>query len=234
MSADPVAMLAGVGALSMSCICSSLVAGAMGGSNSGDDSSGAGSTPTPTPPNPNGKVIKGYSRNGLMADDGGVFKGADMAACRATAKKLGYPGVGHRNSTHGSDPHKNSCFFYQGIETGYAGDEADTVHSIACTDPSKTWAECTKTGGALAGYTGKHLSSQTSTKHPGTSLEECRALAKEWGHPGVGYRTIGHGVAEWQNTCFSYDAIDTAFNGNLGDRAHVSACTDASKTWPNC
>ena len=236
--ANAVPMLAGVGLLSMSCISSSIASGIMGGSSSssGDDSSGAGSTstPTPTPPDPNGKVIKGYSRNGLMAADGGVFKGADMAACRATAKKLGYPGVGHRNSTHPSDPHKNSCFFYQGIETGYAGDEADTIHSIACTDPSKTWAECTKTGGALAGYTGKHLSSQTSTKHPGTSLEECRALAKKWGHPGVGYRTIGHGVGEWQNTCFSYDAIDTAFNGNLGDRAHVSACTDASKTWPNC
>ena len=234
--ADVVPMLAGVGALSMSCICSSIASGVMGSNSSGDDSSGT-STPTPTPirlPDPNGKVIKGYSRNGLMAADGGVFKGADMAACRATAKKLGYPGVGHRNSTHPSDPHKNSCFFYQGIETGYAGDEADTIHSIACTDPSKTWAECTKTGGALAGYTGKHLSSQTSTKHPGSSLEECRALAKEWGHPGVGYRTIGHGVGEWQNTCFSYDAIDTAFNGNLGDRAHVSACTDASKSWPNC
>ena len=213
--ANAVPMLAGVGLLSMCCISSSIASGVMGSSSSGDDSSGAESTstPIPTPPDPNGKVIKGYSRNGLMADDGGVFKGADMAACRATA---------------------NSCFFNQGIETGYAGDEADTVHSIACTDPSKTWAECTKTGGALAGYTGKHLSAQTSTKHPGTSLEECRALAKEWGHPGVGYRTIGHGVAEWQNTCFSYDAIDTAFNGNLGDRAHVSACTDASKTWPNC
>ena len=236
--ANAVPMLAGVGLLSMCCISSSIASGIMGGSSSssGDDSSGT-SSQDPAPirlPDPNGKVIKGYSRNGLMADDGGVFKGADMAACRATAKKLGYPGVGHRNSTHPSDPHKNSCFFYQGIETGYAGDEADTIHSIACTDPSKTWAECTKTGGALAGYTGKHLSSQTSTKHPGTSLEECRALAKEWGHPGVGYRTIGHGVGEWQNTCFSYDAIDTAFNGNLGDRAHVSACTDASKSWPNC
>ena len=236
--ANAVPMLAGVGLLSMCCISSSIASGIMGGSSSssGDDSSGT-SSQDPAPirlPDPNGKVIKGYSRNGLMAADGGVFKGADMAACRATAKKLGYPGVGHRNSTHGSDPHKNSCFFYQGIETGYAGDEADTIHSIACTDPSKTWAECTKTGGALAGYTGKHLSSQTSTKHPGTSLEECRALAKEWGHPGVGYRTIGHGVGEWQNTCFSYDAIDTAFNGNLGDRAHVSACTDASKSWPNC
>ena len=234
--ANAVPMLAGVGLLSMCCISSSIASGAMGGSSSGDDSSDAGSTPTPTPtpPDPNGKVIKGYSRSGIMAADGGVFKGADMAACRATAKKLGYPGVGHRNSTHGSEPHKNTCFFYQSIEAGYAGDEADTVHSVACTDPSKTWAECTATGGALAGYTGKHLSAQTSTKHPGTSLEECRALAKEWGHPGVGYRTIGHGVAEWQNTCFSYDAIDTGFSGNLGDRAHVSACTDASKSWPNC
>ena len=229
--------LIGVIVLMMCCISSS-VSFAVSTGGSGEDDTGGGAGPatpaTPPPPDPNGKVIKGYSRSGLMASDGGVFKGADMAACRATAKKLGYPGVGHRNSTHGSDPHKNTCFFYQSIEADYAGDEADTVHSIACTDPSKTWAECTTTGGALAGYTNNHLSAKTSTNHPGTSLEECRALAKEWGHPGVGYRTIGHGAGEWQNTCFSYDAIDGGFNGNLSDRAHVSACTDASKSWPNC
>ena len=230
--------LVGVIVLMMCCCVGSSVFFAMSAGGSEDDSGAGGSTgPAPATgpaPDPNGKVIKGYSRNHLLASDGGVFKGADMAACRTIAKKLGLPGVGHRNSTHGDGPHKNSCFFYQAIETGYAGDEADTVHSIACTDPSKTWAECTTTGGALGGYTPNHLSGQTNTKHPGTSLEECRALAKEWGHPGVGYRTIGHGASDWQNTCFSYDAIDSAFVGNTSDGAHVTACTDATKTWPNC
>jgi hypothetical protein len=231
----PVPILAGVGLMMVCCSSSSVASLMMGGEEDtgGGAGGGAGSTTLP-PPDPNGKTIKGYSRNDLVDPYGSVFKGADMATCRATAKKLGYPGVGHRNSSHGSDPHKNTCFFYQGIETGYAGDEADTVHSIACTDPSKTWADCTTTGGALAGWTDKHLSTQATTPHPGNSLEECRVLAKEWGHPGVGYRTIGHGSPDWQNTCWSYDAIDTTFNGNLSDGGHVTACTDATKSWPNC
>ena len=115
--ANAVPMLAGVGLLSMCCISSSIASGVMGGGETVEETAST-PTPTPTPPDPNGKVIKGYSRSGLMAADGGVFKGADMAACRATAKKLGYPGVGHRNSTHGSEPHKNTCFFYQSIEAG--------------------------------------------------------------------------------------------------------------------
>ena len=52
--ANVVPMLAGVGALSMSCICSSLVAGAMGGSGgsggSGDSGGSGGSPPPPPPP----------------------------------------------------------------------------------------------------------------------------------------------------------------------------------------
>lgn len=188
----------------------------------------------PKPPDPNGKTLPGYSRAHIMAHDGGIWKGKDMAECRAFAKQLGYPGVGHRNDKHGNAKYKNTCFFYQAIEGNYKGDEKDKVHSIACTDPSNDWQVCSRQGGALAGFTGKHLSPQTKTKHPGNSLEECRALAKKWGHPGVGYRTIGHGSNEWKNTCFSYTKMDNKWGGNLKDKAHVTACTDPTKVWPKC
>ena len=167
--------------------------------------------------------------------DGGVWKGKDMAECRAHAKILGYPGVGHRNDTHPDNNLKNTCFFYNKIERNdFTGDEKDTVNTVACTDPTLDWKVCSRVGGAVSGHSGKHLSPQTSAKHPGNSLEECRALAKEWGHKGVGYRTIGHGNNEWKNTCFSYTETEKSWTGNREDRAHVSACTDPKKVWPDC
>lgn len=187
------------------------------------------------PPDPNGRTLPGKSNKFLLMKDGGVWKGKDMAECRAHAKILGYPGVGHRNDTHPNNNLKNTCFFYNKIErTDFTGDEKDTVNTVACTDPTLDWKVCSRVGGAVSGHSGKHLSPQTSVKHPGNSLEECRALAKEWGHKGVGYRTIGHGNNDWKNTCFSYTDIEKSWTGNREDKAHVSACTDPKKTWPSC
>lgn len=187
------------------------------------------------PPDGNGRTLPGKSNKFLLMEDGGVWKGKDMAECRAHAKNLGYPGVGHRNETHPNDNLKNTCFFYNKIERNdFTGDEKDTVNTVACTDPTLDWKVCSRVGGAVSGHSGKHLSPQTSAKHPGNSLEECRALATEWGHKGVGYRTIGHGSNDWKNTCFSYTNIEESWTGNREDKAHVSACTDPKKTWPDC
>jgi hypothetical protein len=187
------------------------------------------------PPDGNGRTLPGKSTKFLLTTDGGVWKGKDMAECRAHAKNLGYPAVGHRNETHTNDNLKNTCFFYNKIERNdFTGDEKDTVNTVACTDPTLDWKVCSRVGNAISGHSGKHLSPQTSAKHPGNSLEECRALATEWGHKGVGYRTIGHGNNDWKNTCFSYTDIEKSWTGNREDRGHVSACTDPKKTWPDC
>ena len=63
---NAVPMLAGIGLLMVCCSSSSVASMLMGGEETPAAGAGAGST-TPPPPDPNGKVIKGYSRNGLMA-----------------------------------------------------------------------------------------------------------------------------------------------------------------------
>ena len=227
--ANAVPMLAGVGLLSMCCISSSIASGVMGGSSSGDDSSEAGSTPTPTPPDPNGNMLAGYSRNGIVGS--GKQAGTSPSECRALAKKNGFVGVGFRNDTHPTAAYKNTCFFYFNTDSAFTGDEADTVHFTGCTDPSKEWPNC-GSGSALPGYSRNQIIG--SGKTSGTSLDDCRAKAKELGHIGTGFRNETHPDASYKNTCFYYTGIDSGFNGDTNDFVHTTGCTDASKSWPNC
>lgn len=227
--ASAVPMLAGVGLLSMCCISSSIASGVMGGSSSGDDSSGAGSTPTPTPPDPNGNMLAGYSRNGIVGS--GKQAGTSPSECRALAKKNGFVGVGFRNDTHPTAAYKNTCYFYYNTDSAFTGDEADTVHFTGCTDPSKEWPNC-GSGSALPGYSRNQIIG--SGKTAGTSLDDCRAKAKELGHIGTGFRNETHPDASYKNTCFYYTGIDSGFGGDTNDFVHTTGCTDASKSWPNC
>ena len=64
------------------------------------------------------------------------------------------------------------------------------------------------------------------------SLEECRALANDEGYEAFGYRTNRHGNVTTHGSCFYYadpQATLTGWVGNLGDKAHLTACTDPSK-----
>lgn len=186
-----------------------------------------------TTPDPDGNIQKGYTTAKIMGDDSGLFKGNSMGECRKIAKKYGYPGVGYRNSEHPDAVYKNTCFFYYGIDKAWKGDTTDTVHSSACTDASKKWDACDTKGGSLPGYTPANIVDPGS-EVKGTNINECRKKAKAAGHTGVGYRTSGHSQDVYKDTCFYYSATDSNFSGSAGDRMHVTACTDAKKTWPNC
>jgi hypothetical protein len=222
-----VAAIAGVGM--MMCCSSSVAALMMGGDD--DSSGGAGSSAGPSAPviDPDGNMLAGYSSNGIVGS--GKQAGTSPSECRALAKKYGFVGVGLRNDTHPTDAYKNTCFFYYNTDSAFTGDEADTVHFIGCTDPSKEWPNC-GSGSALPGYSSNQIIG--SDKTAGTSLDDCRAKAKELGHIGTGFRNENHPDASYKNTCFYYTGIDSGFGGNVHDFAHTIGCTDATKSWPNC
>ena len=74
------------------------------------------------------------------------------------------------------------------------------------------------------------------TNGPGKvmSLEACRALANDEGYEAFGYRTNRHGSFTDSDggACFYYldpQAHLTGWVGNLGDKTHMTACTDPSK-----
>ena len=193
---------------------------------------GAGADPTKSV-DQNGNVLKGYTDHKLMSSDAGLFKGTSISDCRKIAKKYGYPGVGFRTSEHPDPAFKNTCFFYYGMDTGFTGVPDDNAHVTACTDASKKWPSCDLKGASLAGYTATNIV-DPGFSDKASSIEVCRSNAKTAGHLGVGYRTSGHDQDVYKDTCFYYSTPDANFTGNGGDRMHVSACTDATKTWPEC
>ena len=219
------------GLLSMCCISSSIAASMMG-SGEEDPEGGGGSAGGGDPPpviDPNGKMLAGYSMNGIVGS--GKQTGTSPSECRALAKKNGFVGVGFRNNTHPNESYKNTCYFYYDTDSAFTGDEADTVHFTGCTDPSKEWPNCGSVS-ALPGHARTDLVS--SNKTAGTSLDDCRAKAKELGHIGTGFRNETHPDASYRNTCFYYTGIDSGFGGDIHDHVHTTGCTDATKSWPNC
>jgi hypothetical protein len=90
---------------------------------------------------------------------------------------------------------------------------------------------CRRTGvnkneikGYTSGYTGEDVEKVASS-------EDCRAKAKAKGYIAYGYHTEQHPSEDHKNTCFFYNAADPDFQGNEGDNAHISACTDPSSHW---
>jgi hypothetical protein len=224
-----VAMIAGLG---MMVCCSSSVAALMMGGGEEDTPALAATTPTgPSAPviDPDGNMLAGFSRNGIVGS--GKQAGTSPSECRALAKKNGFVGVGFRNDTHPNAEYKNTCFFYYNTDSAFTGDEADTVHFTGCTDPSKEWPNC-GSGSALPGHSRNQIIG--SDKTAGTSLDDCRAKAKELGHIGTGFRNETHSDASYRNTCFYYTGIDSGFGGDTNDFVHTTGCTDATKSWPNC
>ena len=207
---------------------SSVVAGLLNEDDTPPESLGPSSS---TSVDKNGKVLKGYIDDNLMAGDRGFYKATSIGACRDIAKKLGYPGFGYRNSTHPEQIYKDTCFFYTDIKKDWTGNDTDTARVSGCTDPSKTWAECSSTGGTIPGWTS---SSFVNARDKGTSITECRSLGKSKGYKGIGFRTSAHPDPTYRNTCYYYSATDSKFKGDFNDNARVSGCTDASKNWPNC
>ena len=66
------------------------------------------------------------------------------------------------------------------------------------------------------------------------SFEACRALANDEGYEAFGYRTNRHPSVTISGfgSCFYYTDPQrdlTGWVGNLGDKAHMTACTDPSK-----
>jgi Collagen triple helix repeat (20 copies) len=59
------------------------------------------------------------------------------ASCEKWAKSKKYPMYGYRNSSHQDPAWRNSCFGYTKANP-YAGNPSDTIHSIACTDRTKS------------------------------------------------------------------------------------------------
>ena len=212
---------------------SSSVSSAMstGGGGNGDDTSGGGPATSP-PPDPEGNMIDGYTTTHLL--DPGPIKANSISECRAIAKKHGFIGTAYRTSDHPQDQYKNSCFFYHAIDSSFTGssESKDVGHKSGCTDPSKTWPNC-GTPNILPGYTNTGLS-DPGPNEKSESLEKCRELAKSKGHKGVGFRGQYHPNDTYKNTCFYYTTTPSEFSGNPADIAHVSGCTDATKTWPNC
>ena len=77
---------------------------------------------------------------------------------------------------------------------------------------------------------------------PKQTIAQCRAEAASRGYPGIGYRTDAHPSPEWRNTCFFFKNPDGGWSktssfgagrGNDDDKAHVSGCTNPSKSWMN-
>ena len=223
-------MLAGVGLL-MVCCSSSSVMMMMGGEKKEDTGAGAGAGAGDEAPviDPDGNMLVGYSTNGIVGS--GKQTGTSPSECRTLAKKNGFVGVGFRNETHPNADYKNTCYFYSSTDSAFTGNEADTVHFTGCTDPSKKWPNC-GSGSALPGYSTNQIIG--SDKTAGTSLDDCRAKAKELGHIGTGFRNDTHPNADYKNTCFYYTGIDSGFGGNVNDFVHTIGCTDATKSWPNC
>ena len=58
-------------------------------------------------------------------------------SCLQWAKNKNYPMYGYRNETHPDQPWKKTCFGYTKTNV-YAGNPSDTVHSVGCTDTSKS------------------------------------------------------------------------------------------------
>jgi len=223
--------LIGAMMLMMCCICSSISSAvSTGGSREDDTGGGAGGG---TPPDPEGNMIDGYTTTHLL--DPGPIKANSISECRAIAKKHGYIGTAYRTSDHPNDAFKNSCFFYHAIDSSFNGssESKDVGHKSGCTDPSKTWPNCGTLTNILPGYTPSGLS-DPGPDEKSESLEKCRELAKSKGHKGVGFRGQYHPTDAFKNTCFYYTTTSGDFKGNPADGAHVTACTDATKTWPNC
>src|SRR6056300_1259610 len=221
--------VAGVGMMMM---CSSSLAAVMLMNGEEDTPAPAATTSAgPTAPviDPDGNMLAGWSRNGIVGS--GKQTGTSPSECRALAKKNGFVGVGFRNDTHPDEAYKNTCYFYYDTDSAFTGDEADTVHFTGCTDPSKEWPNC-GSGSALPGYSRNQIIG--SDKTAGTSLDDCRAKAKELGHIGTGFRNETHPNAAYKNTCFYYTGIDSGFSGDINDFVHTTGCTDATKSWPNC
>ena len=230
---DPKVMAAIVGMLL--CLSSSVASAmSMGGGENGDDTSGGGGpTPAaaaPPPPDPEGNMIDGYITSHII-DPGDSVKGT-ITECRKIAKDHGYIGIGYRTKEHPTDHYKDTCFFYHKVDSGFSGNSADKAHKTGCTDPSKSWPNC-GTPNNLPGYTNAHIIDPGSADKA-ESFDKCRELAKSKGHKGSAFRTQFHPTDHYRKTCFYYSDTATEFSGNPADGAHVSGCTDATKTWPNC
>ena len=233
MAAMP--MLAGVGLMMVCCSSSSVASMMMGGEETPDPDPAAGAgaeagAGAGAAADPEGNMIDGYTGNHIL-DPGPDIKGT-ITECRKIAKDHGYVGVGHRNQEHPTTQYKGTCFFYHKVDSGFSGDSTQTGHKIGCTDSSKTWPNC-GTPDNLAGMTGAHIIDPGDVDKS-ESLDKCRELAKSKGHKGTAFRTAFHPTDSYKKTCFYYSDTTSDFTGNSSDLAHVSACTDAAKTWPNC
>ena len=177
-------------------------------------------------PDCKGTALPGYSNKHLVnARD----KASSLAECREKAKVRGFAAAGFRNKNHSDARYQDTCFYYTAADPAFQGNTGDMAHTSACTDADEAWPDCK--GTALPGWSNKHI---IHARDKAFSLAECREKAKAKGYAAVGFRNKNHSDARYQDTCFYYTAADPAFQGNTGDMAHTSACTDAGKAWPNC
>ena len=140
----------------------------------------------------------------------------------------------------GWDRIDKSCFSYidssiLSAMTDKTNIEEPSKYIVGCTNPGvKVYDGCMdmtrlnpvwgyKIGGGnwYAGGPGKVM-----------SLEACRALANDEGYEAFGYRTNRHRTLTNHGSCWYYTDPQrdlTGWVGNLGDKAHMTACTDPSK-----
>tara|TARA_B100001758_G_scaffold69352_1_gene58234 strand:+ start:987 stop:1649 length:663 start_codon:yes stop_codon:yes gene_type:complete len=219
--ANAVAMLAGVGLLSVCCLSSSFMAGAMGGDETPGDGDGDGDT------NTNNDVVE---KEYIVVDEshvsplkGGYVEtgaGNSIEDCRKLAYDKDYPAFGFRKAA-------NTCWaIIDGEDTaGNVKPLAD--HAVGCVERGEdinTGCKTTKTNVIRA----RHYKGVTSFDNiECNSIPTCRAAATAAGANHFGWREKrGDG---WVVTAPDISSTTPEF---LMD--HTIGCTDSNKRPPNC
>lgn len=222
------------GVLSMCCICSSIVSGAvMGGGD--DNSSGAGAGPSAGPSADAGAGAgEDEPTTPLQVPGAGggaiAWKNIEGTStpedCRLKAAKEGIPTFIHRNSTHSTLP--NSCQLNVWSDK-FAGDVEDTIHTQGCTYGGTPENGCTPwpsvVGHQVPGRVG--VGDVMDVMDP----NECIELGNEKGADVWGYRTKNHGSAP--NSCFFFTGT-SAYAGDTNDTAHIVGCVNGKDIRNGC
>ena len=209
------------GLLSMCCISSSIVSGAMSGGD--DNSSGAGAGPS-AGPSADAGADESTTPLQVPGFGGGAIAWKNIEGtstpedCRLEAAKEGIPTFIHRNSTHSTLP--NSCQLNVWSDK-FAGDVEDTIHTQGCTYGGAPENGCTPwpsvVGHQVPGRMG--VGDEMDVMNP----NECIEIGKAKGADVWGYRTKNHGSAP--NSCFFFTGT-SAYAGDTNDTAHIVGCVN--------
>ena len=88
----------------------------------------------------NNSVVPGWTPHNLITT--GPEEAENIQECRKRAKELDYIGVGFRTTENESMEYKDTCFYYDGINSNFKGNFGDVGAVTGCTDATKSWPDC--------------------------------------------------------------------------------------------